>query len=235
MPAKNSIKEYVANGYYHIFNRGVEKRNIFIDDQDYGTFLSYLKTYLLPKNMNLIESKLSNPLLTQLEKSNLLKIINLNNFSEEIKLLAYCLMPNHFHLLINQRSANSIDSFINSLNTRYSMYFNRRYNRIGTLFQGVYKAVTVKTDDQLLYLSAYIHTNPLKLIRSRDRHENILDDLTKQPSSLPDYLNQRRLLWLDTTTILNYFSKSNPNLEYKNFILNNCDNKLPIHDIIIEK
>src|SRR3990170_2216093 len=100
MPAKNRIKEYSENSYYHIYNRGVEKRLIFLDQQDYGVFLSYLKEYLLPKNEKELFSRLSNPTLSPKEKDKILKLLRLNNFAGEITLLAYCLMPNHFHLLI---------------------------------------------------------------------------------------------------------------------------------------
>src|SRR3972149_7409859 len=154
MPAKNSIKQYVENGYYHIYNRGVEKRRIFEDEQDYAVFLSYLKTYLTPKDINLLQKELSEAT-DALKRASILRQIKLNNFSGEIKLLAYCLMPNHFHMLIKQSSSDSIDNFINSLNTRYVMYFNRKYKRIGPLFQGGYKAVLIETDEQLSYLSAY--------------------------------------------------------------------------------
>ena len=115
MPAKNSIKQYVENGYYHIYNRGVEKRRIFEDEQDYAVFLSYLKTYLTPKDINLLQKELSEAT-DALKRASILRQIKLNNFSGEIKLLAYCLMPNHFHMLIKQSSSDSIDNFINSLN-----------------------------------------------------------------------------------------------------------------------
>jgi putative transposase len=68
MPSKNSIKSYVENGYYHLYNRGVEKRIIFLDQQDYGVFLSYLKEYLVPKNEKELHEKLSNPNTSYKEK-----------------------------------------------------------------------------------------------------------------------------------------------------------------------
>src|SRR3989304_6385484 len=103
MPSKHSTKTYIENSYYHIYNRGVEKRNIFLDQQDYGVFLSYLKEYLLPKNERELANKLADPNVSSREKAKIIKLLRMNNFADEIILFAYCLMPNHFHLLIKQR------------------------------------------------------------------------------------------------------------------------------------
>ena len=92
MPAKNSTKTYVENGYYHIYNRGVEKRTIFLDQQDYGVFLSYLKEYLLPKDEKGLHEKLSNSNTSYQEKDKFIKLLRLNNFNQEITFIAYCLM-----------------------------------------------------------------------------------------------------------------------------------------------
>src|SRR3989338_9403043 len=143
MPAKNSIKVYAENSYYHIYNRGVEKRSIFQDAQDYGVFLSYLKDYLTPKNEGELQNKLSAPNTSYKEKDKILKLLRLNNFYGEITLLAYCLMTNHFHFFVKQKSALSIDKFMQSLCTRYTMYFNRKYRRVGSLFQAVYLLIKV--------------------------------------------------------------------------------------------
>lgn len=95
-----------------------------------------------------------------------------------------------------------------NLTTAYSMYFNKRYDRIGHLFQGVYKGVHVGTDEHLLYLSRYIHTNPSER-----------GSLSEYPwSSYSHYLENDSPVWLETQTIKSYFSRSNPNLDYKNFV-----------------
>lgn len=234
MPAKNSIKTYVENGYYHIYNRGVEKRTIFEDEQDYGVFLSYLKNYLSPKNINNLQSQLATSSINCYERDKILKEINLNNFNEDIKLLAYCLMPNHFHLIINQIQANSIDQFINSLNTRYVMYFNKKYKRVGPLFQGVYKAALVETDEQLLYLSAYVHNNPLKLSIKHKSEDDYIYDLTRQPSSLLDYIGNSNTQWIYTKTILSFFKNKFPKSSYKQFLLQHIDPNISINNLIIE-
>ena len=141
MPAKNSRKPYSPDSYRHIYNRGVEKRKIFLDNQDYGVFLSYLKEYLLPKNEQELLHKLTSPTISTVVKDQIFRALRINNFADDIRLIAYSLMPNHYHLLLHQQSANGIDTFMNSLGSRYSRYFNKKHKRIGTLYQDVYKAV----------------------------------------------------------------------------------------------
>lgn len=227
MPSKNSIKVYSENCFYHIYNRGVEKRLIFQDSQDYAVFLSYLKTYLLPKDEKGMRQRLSDPLTSYKEKEKILKELILNNFHGEITLLAYCLMPNHFHLLVKQRGANSIDKFMNSLSTRYTMYFNRKYERVGALYQDVYKAVLIESDEQLLYLTSYIHQNPLA------SQGDALRAYFSQPSSYPEYLGQRKSEWVHPEEILVYFSQTNPKFSYQ-FFVEQTDNLLPIQKVTLD-
>ena len=208
MPQKNSIKQYLENGYYHIYNRGVEKRSIFLSDLDYNVFLTYLKEYLLPKDKDALINKLADPQLQWSEKETVLKLLKLKNFFGEVSLLAYCLMPNHFHLLIKQNSADSLNRFMQSLSIRYTMYFNNHYSRVGSLFQGVYKAVLVDTDEQLLHLSRYIHKQALK--------GETLQYM--QPCSYPEYQQKRKSEWVYQNEVLSFFSKYNPALSYKAFM-----------------
>ena len=217
MPAKNSRKTFVENGYYHIYNRGVEKRIIFLDKQDYSVFLSYLKSYLLPKNEKALYDRLSDPSISSKEKDRVFKMLRLNNFHKEITLLAYCLMPNHFHFFLKQKSAGAIDVFMNSLATRYTMYFNHKHKRVGHLYQGVYKAVLVTSDAQFINLSRYIHKQALPL----------------QPSSYSDYILRSKTEWVHPEEILDYFSKDNKRLSYENFVVGIYD-AFPEKGIVLE-
>lgn len=212
MPAKNSIKEYVQNGYYHIYNRGVDKRTIFQDDQDYNVFQTYLKDYLTPKDNDELRNQLSNVDFTYKDRDLILKRIALNNFYQKVTMLAYCLMPNHFHFLVKQDDENSIDSFMNSLGTRYTMYFNRKYQRVGPLYQDVYKAVLVSSDEQLVYLSKYIHRQAL--------FSGYSQLLSPQPSSYYCYIGKQKIDWVDQNEILSFFSKTLEKsfLTYEQFI-----------------
>ncbi|MBI4078832.1 MAG: transposase [Candidatus Levybacteria bacterium] len=202
MPARNSRKQYINDAYYHIYNRGVEKRKIFMDQQDYGVFLSYLKQYLTPKNEKELRKQLANSDISSRHKDKILKLLRLNNFCGEITLLAYCLMPNHFHLFVKQKGGGVIDAFMNSLGTRYTMYFNKKYKRVGSLYQGVYKAALVLSEDQFIYLSKYIHKQAVP----------------NQPSSYTEYLGKRNTEWINTKEILSYFSNTNPTLSYQSFV-----------------
>lgn len=225
MPAKNSRKIYLKNGFYHLYNRGVEKRIIFLDKQDYSVFLSYLKEYLNPKDEVELYKKIEDPNISYIERDKYLKLLRLNNFFGEITLLAYSLMPNHFHLLVKQNQINSIDKFMNSIGTRYSMYFNKKYHRVGGLYQGVYKAVLVESDEQLLHLSRYIHSQSLAL-----QGEALQE---KQPSSCGDYLGLRKTEWLHSNEILSFFSENIPSLTYKSFVQQK-DNFFEAEKLIIE-
>ncbi len=230
MPAKNSRKEYLENGYYHIYNRGVEKRKIFMDRQDYVVFLGYLKEYLTQKDEKFLNQMLSDETSSPNEKAKATSLLRMNNFSNEVGLLAYCLMPNHFHLLIKQKSAGSMDKFMNSIGTRYTMYFNKRYKRVGKLYQGVYKAALVNSENQFLYLSKYIHRQALASKGVAFKGDAFQQD---QPCSFMEYLGERKADWIKFSEILSFFSKSNPKLSYKEFVLEEANFDF-IKDVLLE-
>lgn len=198
MPAKNIVKVFNENGYYHIYNRGVEKRDIFLDRQDYAVFLSYLKSYLSPQD----------------EFEKVFPSRKLKNFTDDIDLLCYCLMSNHFHFLIKQYSRIAITGFVRSILTRYSMYFNRKYERVGSLFQGTYKAVEIRSEEQLVYLTRYIHRNPNP--DTSGSNPEVLERY--RYSSLGNYLGRVRQRWVKPEVILDLFSGSNSGLSYRSFV-----------------
>ena len=210
MPARNAIKQYIENGYYHIYNRGVEKRRIFLDEQDYNVFLKYLKEYLNPKDEDSLRRQLTHPMTCTAEKDKILKLLRLNNFHEEITMLAYCLMTNHFHFFVKQKNKKSIDSFMQSISTSYTLYFNRKYKRVGSLFQSVYKAILITNEQQFLHLSRYIHKQALASL-APEAEQN-------QPCSFQEYIGNRHTEWIHPENILTYFSKNIPSLSYEAFI-----------------
>lgn len=216
MPAKNSIKTYVNNGFYHIYNRGVEKRNIFLDEQDYRVFLSYLKIYLSPVEESVNYLQNNDELVYQDKNIQISRLYTLNNFFNKIDLISYVLMPNHFHLELHQVNRKDIEVFMRSLITKYTMYFNRKYKRVGPLFQGRYKAVLILGEEYLLHLSCYIHLNPLELLAKYQQ-------LQSYPwSSYPTYIGNLRIKWLKNDFILSVFVKNKGNLfnSYREFVEN---------------
>ena len=210
MPAKYIIKTYLENGYYHLYNRGVEKRDIFLDEQDCRVFLHYLKMYLSPPE---ILQELNDPGIR------INRFIPLN-LSKELDLLAFTLMPNHFHLQVKQYTQDAITKFMRRLITSYVMYFNKKYQRVGALFQNNYKAVLIENDPFLLHLSRYIHLNSLGIHSAL----NFLEF-----SSYPYYLGHKKAAWLKTEEILNFFrsaQRKDPKdlLSYQNFVENYSEN-----------
>jgi len=174
---------------------------------DYKTFLKYLKEALSappePKKVRQIA----------LQGGTLL--INprpVKNFVSSINLIAYCLMPNHFHFLIEQVSDRDINKFMQSVVTRYSMYFNKKYNRVGKLFQGHYKAVLINDENYLLHLSRYIHLNPREFTKN----------IESAYSSYAEYLGNRHTSWIKPGIILSFFKKANKDFmrvdTYKDFV-----------------
>ncbi|MBP9752115.1 MAG: transposase [Candidatus Moranbacteria bacterium] len=142
--------------YYHLYNRGVEKRDIFLDEHDYRRFLALL--YLC----NGVE--IVNMQRLKMEDVSYQEIFSLDRGEPLVAIGAYCLMPNHFHLLVKEVKEGGISLFMKKLLTAYAMYMNKRHERSGVLFQGRFKSEHVFTDNYFKYLYSYIHLNPLKLI-----------------------------------------------------------------------
>ncbi len=138
-----------------------------------------------------------------------------------VKIIAYCLMPNHYHLLIQQNSDEPIFKFISRLNLAYAMYFNKRYERVGPLFQGRYKAKHVETDEYLLHLSRYIHLNPLSHLGERGLRNY-------HWSSLKHYLSNAEDGLVATESIAGYFNSKNWKVDYKKFIKAEVDERMKL-------
>ena len=188
MPARNIVKVYVENGIYHVYNRGVEKRTIFCDSQDYSVFLRILKDALLPppdKEMIQIDVTLKGGTFKGVPRQP-------KTFHDDIDLIAYCLMPNHFHFLLQQKKEIILHQFLRSVSVRYAMYFNKKYHRIGPLFQSAYKAVLVSDDIYLLHVSRYIHINP----------KEYMENIEQAYSSYAEFIGKRHTKWIKPGIVL---------------------------------
>lgn len=192
MPSKYVVREYEVGGVYHIYNRGVEKRVIFLDEHDYSFFLYLLKTYLTKPG----------------DKIKGLSEIQRGQYVDRIELLAYALMPNHYHLLVRQIGETDFSDFMRSIMTNYVMYFNKKYDRVGTLFQGPCKAILAKNDEYLVHLSRYIHLNPVADSLASLEGETLRKELTTSCTSYADYLKLRDTEWIKPQFVLDLFGNS---------------------------
>ena len=214
MPARNVIKAYIADGIYHVYNRGINKSPLFIDRKDYRVFLTILKSYLIPRDKGKLLTIFANTELPDSVRKQAAKSLRIANYNDTISLITYCLMPNHYHLLIKQKNKYDMKEFMRSLSNRYTIYFNTRYKRRSTLFEGTYKAVYVETDEQLIHVSRYIHRNPVGLEKTLLNTGNKIYD---QPSSYPVYLRNINKEWVKSDIILAHFSPSGYN-SYQSFV-----------------
>lgn len=179
MPSRNVVKEYAPDSYYHVYNRGVNKQTIFAEDADYIVFLGLLKRRL-SKEPTVDRYGRQTP-----------------HYKDEIELLAFCLMPNHFHLLVYQHDdSKAVAKLLQSVCTAYTMYFNRKHKRVGRLFQGNFKGSRVTSDEYLQHISRYIHLNP----KNYKKYEW---------SSLPYYLGTMRAEWVSPDPVLGLFAGDN--------------------------
>jgi putative transposase len=201
---------FAEDSYYHLYNRGVEKRLIFQDLQDYAVFTSYLEYYLSPPSDAKLGRHLPNSASAINDAEPVKNDSRLRNYSSEMQLIAYSLMPNHYHLLVKQKTLRAIEHFMTSLSVRYTMYFNRKNDRVGTLFQGVYRAVPVESDEQLLALTRYIHKQALSF-EGNDIRET-------QPCSYGEYTGKRKTNWIHPEGILEYFSNTNSGDTYRQLV-----------------
>ncbi|MBI2028109.1 MAG: transposase [Candidatus Levybacteria bacterium] len=205
---------FTTGNYYHIYNRGVEKRNIFINKRDYQQFLLTMDFY----HKTPLPAKLSD------FKRGIEKAKKIENQIDLVEIYSYCLMPNHFHFLLKQNVDDGITNFLRKFANSYTRYFNTKHERIGPLFQGTFKAKIIENDEYLLQVSKYIHRNPLKLSNSNLRSY----------SSYKYYLHEDEHPFCNTEFILSYFSKTNPNLSYQSFVEETEVEDSVIHKLLID-
>jgi len=197
-------RDITTGEIFHILNRGVDKRNIFLDDHDYFRFIHNLFEFNDPSPVfNLgyfLNRNQSIDLRSRYVKRR--KLI--------VEILAFCLMPNHFHLLIRQKEDGGITKFMRKLGIGYAKYFNQKYQRIGALFQGRYKAVLVNREVHFIHLPYYIHFNPLELLMLDWRTRKI-----KNYKKAVKFLESYR--W---SSHLDYIGKKNfPSVTQREFLL----------------
>jgi len=175
----------IIDEHYHVYNRGAHKAPIFLDKSDYERFVALL--YIANCNGRLKSRWFQNPWQTKTD-------------SRLVDIFSYCLMPNHFHLGLIEKTENGIHIFLHKICTSYAMYYNRKYDHSGTIFQGPYKHKHVDSDEYLRYLIQYIHLNPfgidepdmMKSAKTEYLEEAIGYSKTYEYSSFKDYLGEIR-------------------------------------------
>jgi putative transposase len=183
MPSRNILKQDAPDSFYHVYARGLNRQRIFRESADFEKFLKLFSRYL------------------SLEETKNSVGISFPNYSNRLELTAFCLLPNHFHLLVFQRQQGVMTQFMRSLLTSYSMYFNKKYKRSGPLFESRYKASMISDDAYLEHVSRYIHLNP-RLWQHYDY------------SSLPYYLQRISDDWIRPKRITERFATPDEYLEF---------------------
>mgnify|MGYP001562929218 CR=1 FL=1 len=211
----------ITGEIYHIVNRGIASQSIFLNQRDYQRALETILYYQNKKSL------LRYSYFIRLQQSIRLEILKKLNDQKDhllVEIFAYCLMPNHFHLLLKQLIDNGISNYLSKFSNSYTRYFNVKNNRIGPLLQGKFKSVHVDNDEQLLHLSRYIHLNPYSsdIVKS-------LKGLKEYPySSLPEYLELDQKNYCRRDLILSYFKTAD---SYEDFIFSQADSQREL-DII---
>lgn len=211
-----------SRSYYHIYNKVVENRKLFNDQEDYEVFLSYLKDYLSPP-----------PDPSKVKKTFSVKGRTFEgvphqpkNYFNKIELTAYSLLPDHFHLLIKEVVKGSYEKLMRSLNTRYAIYYNKKYQRRGSIFVGPYKLKGVNNMSEVVYLTRHFHKEPIKV------SEKNLD--FKLFSSYRQYLGETEASWIKPKYALSFYESIENSFHkkgsYKHFVedysLNEEENRL---------
>lgn len=187
----------VVDQIYHVFNRSIARQPIFLTKLDYQralevfTFYSFLNPPLRYSHYNRLPLSQKNDFWKKLEQG-----------PKQIKLLAFCLMPNHLHFLIKEMVDRGISTFMSNLQNSYAKYFNLKNDRSGSLFQTMFKAKRIETQEQLIHISRYIHLNPVTSYILED-----IEELNNYPwSSFPIYTGKQGSNIIDTELVMSLFS-----------------------------
>lgn len=204
--ATNRILVLTTGETYHVFNRGVERRPLFTSKREHERFVELLKYYRFsPVPMRYSDFRvLPDPAREKIRRA----LADRGDVDGEI--LAYCLMPNHFHLVLRQRQERGIQRFLSNISNSYAKYFNTKHRRVGPLFQGAFKAVRIETDEQLLHITRYVHLNPVTAFMIQ---ESEMD--TYPWSSLSEYVGKPPSGFCSTEWVKEFFKKPSG---YRSFV-----------------
>ena len=184
---------FAEGEYYHIYSRGVEKRKIFLNIKDYERFIALL--YIMNQD---VPFRMDNFL--RENKNNLKNIFQEEKVTKLVSILSYCLMPNHFHIVLYEHKEGGISKFMSKLLTAYSMYFNTKYERSGPLFTHPFRSEHIENEPQYMYIFSYVHLNPLSIIDKKWKEDGVKNKRESEKflenykfSSYMDFLEGNRL------------------------------------------
>ena len=175
--------KFINGEYYHIYNRGTDKRKVFLNDYDFERFLQSMDEFNSTKPIgsifaySFVKSQLRRPT------------------SKLVEIVCYCLNPNHFHLILEQRVDGGISEFMKRLSGGYTKYFNFKHKRSGVLFQGKFKAIHINSNEYLLHASSYVNLN--------NQVHKLSGDLFR--SSLDEYIDRSRVGFCKKNIVLDQF------------------------------
>ena len=174
---------FALDEYYHAYSRGTEKRKTFLNENDYFRFILLL--YLCNSKENIQLSRIFESIKTKnknsgkeapyLSKKDLYELFDMSIKNKLVSIVSYCLMPNHFHLILREVKEGGISMFMKKLLTAYSMYFNIKYERSGALFTRPFRLKNINKDNYFRCLFSYVHLNPIKIIDSKWKKQGIRD------------------------------------------------------------
>jgi putative transposase len=185
------MNDKYESAYFHIYNRGSDKRIIFMDKWDYERFLFCLKEFNTEKRVNIRDLKETRANSTPTSKVGVSPTLEVGvvgvqaDIHKLVEIFCFCLMPNHYHLILKESIEGGTAKFMNKLNAGYTKYFNLKYKRSGHLFQGKYKSKEINADFYLTYLTGYIHLNPK--FPEQYKYSSYLDYLGKKKTDFLDF------------------------------------------------
>lgn len=221
--------EKFVGEFYHVFNRGVEKRDVFVDDEDHLRFTHDLYEFndedLVVNFGHFIDSQVIKGFPIDEAIQNFREMVRSKKRKLLVDIICFCLMPNHFHLVVRPLVKNGLSIFMQKLGTGYTKYFNHKYQRVGSLFQGTYKAKRIPDDIYFMHCTGYVHRNPLDLMpfdgkrkgrRFRESSGNFLRKF--RWSSYPDSIGEKNF---SSVTNMDFLMKmfNNDFQLYEKFVL----------------
>lgn len=165
------IVPFAPDEYYHVYNRGNSKQQIFKDQTDYTRFMQLLHLSNGTKSFKIRELGKQNP-------------YEIDTGTRLVAIGAYCLMPNHYHILLKPLTDMGVSQFMKKVGTGYAMYFNKKHDRSGSLFEGKFKSQHADSDEYLRYLYAYIHLNPVSIVQHDWKEKGV-----SNPKSAFEYIS----------------------------------------------